>query len=68
MKAMLCDGDCGNIYDEKHLTFTVYGDNFCRECMFNFVYEQEHGKHEEHQQQNGIRGQEDSNLQSFLQE
>lgn len=50
MKAMLCDGDCGNVYDEKHLTFTAYGDNFCRECMFNFVYEQEHGKHEEHQQ------------------
>ena len=36
-----CDGECGNIFEDKHLTFTTHGDNLCKECMFNFLAEQE---------------------------
>ena len=39
---VLCDGDCGNCYEEKHMNATVYGQNMCRECMFTFMAEQEH--------------------------
>ena len=37
----LCDGDCGNCYNEKDLNLTCYGDNLCNECMFIFIAEQE---------------------------
>lgn len=40
-KIILCDGDCGNCYKEEHLNETCYGDKFCKECMFNFIAEQE---------------------------
>ena len=39
---MLCDGECGNCYHEKDLNRTCYGQDFCNDCMFHFIWEQEH--------------------------
>ncbi len=39
---ILCDGDCGNCYEEKYMNVTVYGQNMCKECMFIFIAEQEY--------------------------
>tara|TARA_Y100001963_G_scaffold111699_1_gene154568 strand:- start:353 stop:499 length:147 start_codon:yes stop_codon:yes gene_type:complete len=41
-KLHLCDGDCGNAYEEKHLNRTCYGDDFCNDCMCDFIREQDH--------------------------
>ena len=38
----LCDGDCGNVYEEKYLNRTCYGDDFCNDCMCDFIREQDH--------------------------
>ena len=44
---MLCDGDCGNCYNEKEMNLTCYPPlNLCKECMFNFMAEQEHEDNE----------------------
>ncbi len=37
----LCDGDCGNCYNEEDLYATCNGQILCRDCMFTFVREQE---------------------------
>ena len=37
---ILCDGDCGNYWEEKYMSYTVYGQNLCKECMFSFMHEQ----------------------------
>ena len=47
---MLCDGDCGNCYHEEDLNSTCCGQSLCRECMFNFVWEQEDAAGKEHSQ------------------
>ena len=44
---MLCDGDCGNVYYEIDLNETYCKQMMCRECMFHFVWEQEHKEHSE---------------------
>ena len=39
---ILCDGDCGNYYEEKFMSATCYGQNMCKECMFAFMAGQEY--------------------------
>ena len=43
---ILCDGDCGDVWDEKYMNYTPEGYKFCKECMFTFTAEK---KNEEHQ-------------------
>lgn len=45
---MLCDGDCGNCYNEQDLNHTSCGQNLCKECMFHFIWEQESAISTEH--------------------
>ena len=45
-KVHLCDGDCGNCYEDKDLNSTCYGENLCRECMFRFMAAREHEEHQ----------------------
>ena len=37
----LCDGDCGNCYNEEDLNRTCCGQDLCKDCMFTFIAEQE---------------------------
>ena len=43
-----CDGDCGRGFYKTDLNLTCYNDYFCKECMFDFMAEQER-KDETHQ-------------------
>ena len=45
---MLCDGDCGNCYNEEDLNRTHCGQDLCKECMFHFMREQEDATSTEH--------------------
>jgi len=40
----LCDGDCGNVYKSEDLYSTCYEVEYCKECMFIFLAEQEDGQ------------------------
>ena len=37
----LCAGDCGNVYFKEDMTKSCYGDQYCNDCMFTFMAEQE---------------------------
>lgn len=39
----LCDGDCGNVYSLEDLYSTCYTQDFCKDCMCDFLAEQEDG-------------------------
>ena len=38
-KIILCDGDCGNYWEERYINVAENGYNLCKECMFIFVAE-----------------------------
>ena len=40
-KVHLCDGDCGNVYYDIDLNRTCDGQDLCKDCMFNFVWDKE---------------------------
>ena len=40
-KIILCDGDCGNCYNEEDLYRTSTGKDLCNDCMFTFIREQD---------------------------
>ena len=45
-RIMLCDGDCGNCYNEIDMNYTCDGDNLCDKCMFSFMVKKEREEHQ----------------------
>ena len=43
---ILCDGDCGNYYEERFMNVNCNDDNLCKNCKFTFVAEQEYERHQ----------------------
>ena len=43
----LCDGNCGNVYKLDHLNRSIEGFDFCNDCMFDHLAEQDEKEYSE---------------------